>query len=180
MNTKDYNDILPTELFDAPEEATRWERYNEKNWWDSRRFLSGKYEIVACVGDEYDYTYETVDATNRWKEARRYESMGADVYVNGNRVHFIDHKTINEAFKVMKGIFLTRLDPWWDEDLDPDEIIEIEEAKKTIDQNGFKLDAEWENKVKERARSINDPLMVPRKDRPRYLFTACETEDLPF
>lgn len=159
-----------------------FERYNDAQMWDSSRFHNEKYQIVACVGDEYDYTYEPVAYTNSWKEARHYEKMGANVYDGNELVHFIDHEDVNRAFQIVKHLFLDRQSFMWDDDyLDPEDIIEIEEAYKILDQNGFKINEIWEKKVLERSkRRGGDLLATPLKDRPRYMFKYMDLDELPF
>lgn len=173
---------LPEEFYqNIPEIAAHWDEYNEKNWWDSRRFYHGKYEIVACTGTPEDYTYETVDATNKWKEARRLEKEGADVYVNGERIHFVDHEAVQKAFDIIKGLFLNRQSFMWDDDfLDIEDVIDIEEAHKILDQNGFKINEAWEEKIRTRSRCGCDPLTIPLMDRPRFMFKSVNIDDLPF
>ena len=177
------HDILGDTDGDIPEVATHWEKYNDSKWWDKNRFYQGKYQIVACTGSPWDYTYETVDATNRWKEARRLEGEGADVYVEGKRVHFVVHEAVNNAFKTLKGLFLTRQCFLWDDDyMDPEDVIDIEEAWNALKQNGFKINEEWQRKVWEREENKChvDPLTVPLMERPRFLFRAVDTDELPF
>lgn len=174
---------FPEELFkNIPEVATHWDRYNDSQLWDKKRFHSGKYQIVACVGTPEDYSYETVDSTDKWKEARRLMNEGADVYCNGKRVYFVDHAAVDEAFKTLKGLYLTRQSYMWDDDFeDIEDHIAFEEAAKILEQNGFKADEVWGEKVWNRYEDRwHDPLTTPLLERPRFLFRAIETDDLPF
>lgn len=159
-----------------------FEKYNEAQMWDKARFHNEKYQIVACIGDEHDYTYEPIDYTNSWKEARYYEKMGANVYEGNELVHFIDHEEVNRAFQIVKHLFLDKQSFLWDDDyLDPEDIIDIEEAYKILDQNGFKLNEAWERKVIERSKRCGgDLLATPLKDRPRYMFKFMDLDELPF
>lgn len=159
-----------------------FEKYNEAQMWDSSRFHNEKYQIVACVGDEHDYSYEPVDYTNSWKEARRYEKMGANVYCGNDLVHFVDHEELDRAFQVVKHLFLDRQSFLWDDGfLDIEDRIDIEEAYKILDKNGIKLNAAWEQKVLERSkRRGGDLLETPLKYRPRYMFKLADLDELPF
>ena len=183
MENIDYGDNeFPEEMFqNIPEVATHWDTYNERSQWDDSRFYRGKYEIVACTGTPEDYSYETVDATNKWKEAHRLEKEGADVYVNGEHIHFVDHEAVQKAFDVIRGLFLNRQSFMWDDDfLDIEDVIDIEEAHKILDQNGFKINEAWEEKIRTRSRRRRDPLTVPLMDRPRFMFKSVDIDELPF
>ena len=182
---------IPEEFYqNIPEIATRWDNYNEKNWWDSRRFYRGKYEIVACTGTPEDYTYETVDSTNKWKEARKMYNMGADIYCGDKLVHFVDHKAVQQAYD----------DLTFDEivgfDIDADSAFEADVQRKSaydvLDQNGLNADETWKKKIETRyeyrvfkasygipfhARSITC-LFNPKTG--KYENTRIETDELPF
>ena len=159
-----------------------FETYNEQELWNPSRFHNEKYQIVACIGDEHDYTYEPVDYTNSWKEARRQASLGADVYCGNELIHFVDHKEVDNAFEIMKSLLLNRQSMMWDDDyLDPQDIADIEESHRVLQQNGFKTNEAWEQKVLERAkRRGGDLLETPLKDRPRFMFKYIDLDELPF
>ena len=177
-------DVLFSEeiLKSIPAAAKHWDEYNDKNLWAKERFHNEKYVAVACIGDEHDYTYEEVGYTNHWKEARKYYFMGADVYCGNQRVYFVNHKAVQKAFDVIRGLFLNRQSFMWDDDfLDIEDVIEIEEAYKVLDQNSFKINETWEEKIRERSRRVYDPLTISLMDRhPRFMFNAIDTDDLPF
>ena len=159
-----------------------FESYNDAQMWDTSRFHNEKYIAVACVGDERDWSYEPVGYTNRWKEARHLAQMGANIYEGDKRVYFVDHEEVSHAFHVMKSLFLNRQSTMWDDDfLDIEDRIEIEEAYKALDQNGFKIGEDWEQKVLERVkRRGGDLLETPLKDRPRFMFKYIDLDELPF
>lgn len=159
-----------------------FERYNEEQGWDPSRFHNEKYVAVSYIEDEDGYSYEPTDYTNRWKEARRLAKMGANIYEGDKRVYFIDHEEVDRAFQIVKHLFLNRQSFMWDDDyLDPEDVIDIEEAYKILDQNGFKLNEAWERKVIERSkRRGGDLLATPLKDRPRYMFKFIDLDELPF
>lgn len=164
--------------------------------------FSGKYEIVACIGDEHDYTRECVDVTNRWKDARNAFFAGADVYKDGKRVYFIDHKEMEDAFQTLKMYYIMMGDQYfWEDGLNFEDEVRIKDAQDVLSKYGFELDTdgwpdkEWVDKIMSRSPYINDPLTKPfceRNPKAVPVYTAdthklvrvesarCEDDELPF
>ena len=164
--------------------------------------MAKKYEIVACVGDPWDYSYDLVDETNKWKDARNAFFEGADVYCNKERVYFIDPKLVADAFKTL-ATFYRYMMSWsfpWDDGLEFEDEVAIKDAQDVLEKNGFKLnangwpDGDWEDKITERRRVNNDSISVPfyRRSFAIPVYSAdthelvrvengkCETDELPF
>lgn len=110
--------------------------------------MAKKFEIVACVGDPWDYAYELVDAVSHWKEARRLESQGANIYLNGERVHFINHESVQEAFDDLKFDEIVGFDMVSDSAFEAD--VRRKSANDVLEQNGLKADTEWKKKIETR------------------------------
>ena len=146
---KDSDELFPEEILNSvPKAAKHWDEYNNKNLWAKERFHNEKYVAVACIGDEHDYTYEEVGYTNHWKEARKYYFMGADVYRGNERVYFIDHAAVQEAYSDLQFDEIVGLDMISDSAFEAD--VQRKSANDVLEQNGLKADAEWKKKVEAR------------------------------
>lgn len=110
--------------------------------------MAKKYEVVACVGDPWDYTYELVDVVSHRKEARRLEALGANIYMNGERVYFINHESVQEAFDDLKFDEIVGFDMVSDSAFEAD--VRKKSANDVLEQNSLKADAEWKKKVEDR------------------------------
>ena len=197
-------DVLFSEeiLKSIPAAAKHWDEHNDKNLWAKERFHNEKYVAVACIGDEHDYAYEEVGYTNHWKEARKYYFMGADVYRGNERVHFIDHKEVDDAFQTLKKhYFMMASTYYWEDSIGFEDEVRIKDAQDVLDKNGFKLEPdfwpneEWQEKMLKRKHVIADPLAKPFCERnpkavPVYVAdthklvrvesSRCEDDELPF
>lgn len=146
---KDSDELFPEEILNSvPKAAKHWDEYNENNLWAKERFHNEKYVAVACIGDEHDYTYEEVGYTNHWKEARKYYFMGADVYRGNERVYFVDHKAVQEAYDDLQFDEIVGLDMISDSAFEAD--VYRKSASDVLEQNGLKADEEWKKKVEAR------------------------------
>jgi hypothetical protein len=145
-----------------------------------------KYQIVACVGDPWDYSYDLVDETNSWKEARNAFFGGADVYRNGKRVYFIDHESVQEAFDDLKFDEIVGLDMISDSAFEADVL--RKNAADVLEQNGIEKPVDYSKKVDQRY--LNRPTEVLTfaerntlelvDGKYKQTFVAVETDELPF
>lgn len=148
--------------------------------------MAKKYEVVACVGEPWDYTYECVDVVSHWKEARRLEALGANIYLNGERVHFIDHESVQEAFNDLKFDEIVGLDMISDSAFEADVL--RKNAEDVLDQNGIEKPADYSKKVDQRylnklveAMTFAECHMLHLVDgKYKPMFVATETDELPF
>lgn len=148
--------------------------------------MAKKYEIVACIGDPWDYTYECVDVVSHWKEARRLEELGANIYMNGERVHFIEHKSVQEAFDDLKFDEIVGLDMISNSAFEAN--VRRKNAEDILEQNGIEMPTDYKKKVDQRY--LNRPIEVLTfaerhtlelvDGKYKQTFVAIETDELPF
>ena len=148
--------------------------------------MAKKFEVVACIGNPWDYSYEVVDIVTHWKEARRYEGQGANIYLNGDRIQFVDHSSVQEAFDDLKFDEIVGLDMISDSAFEADVL--RKNASDVLEQNGIEKPANYSKKVDQRY--LNRPKevltfaerhmlqLVDGKYKPT--FVAVETDELPF
>lgn len=149
MKTIVSDELFSEEILNSvPAVAKHWDEYNDKNLWDKSRFKNTKYVAVACIGDPYDYSYEEVDWTNCWKEARKMDAMGANIYCGNKRVYFVDHKAVEEAYSDLQFDEIVGFDMVSDSAFEAD--VRRKSANDVLEQNGLKADAEWKKKVEAR------------------------------
>ena len=189
---KDSDKLFPVEILNSvPKAAKHWDEYNDKNIWDKRRFKNTKYVAVACIGDPYDYSYEEVGWTNYWKEARKMDAMGANIYCGNQRVYFVDHKAVQEAYDDLQFDEIVGFDMVSNSAFEAD--VRRKSANDVLEQNGFKADEEWKKKVEARYEQhmFGQTYGLPFYE--RHPFHCCfnnktgkyengkiETDDLPF
>ena len=123
-----------------------------------------KYEIVACVGDQYDYTYELVDVAYHWKDARDYALLGLRVYLNGKLLdngRFIDHEAVKEAFETLKLNKIVGLNVYEDDPFEAE--VKEKSADDVLKENGLVANEAWKVKVEKRYLDSlhRDPLEEP-------------------
>ena len=157
--------------------------------------MSKKFEIVACVGNPWDYSCELIDVVSHWKEARNYISKGADVYLDGKKIYFIDHKAVEQAFKDLRLDAIVDLDVVEDDSFIAD--VKRKSAYDTLKENGLSANETWSNIIEARYRNSLrvDPLKEPLYKRhiqfvPLYnaethelvkvINGKIESDDLPF
>ena len=148
--------------------------------------MAKKYEVVACVGEPWDYTYECVDVVSHWKEARRLEALGANIYLNGEHVHFINHESVQEAFDDLKFDEIVGLDMISESAFEAD--VRRKNAEDILEQNGIEMSSEYKKKVDQRY--LNRPTEVLTfaerhtlefvDGKYKQTFVAVETDELPF
>lgn len=148
--------------------------------------MAKKFEVVACISNPWDYSYEVVDVVTHWKEARRLESQGANIYLNGERIHFVDHASVQKAFDDLQFDEIVGLDVISDSAFEVDVL--RKNASDILEQNGIKKPADYRTKVDQRY--LNRPKevltfaerhmlkLVGGKYEP--MFVAVETDELPF
>lgn len=143
-----------------------------------------KYEAVAYVGDPWDYGYKKVVEVSHWKDARRLEKMGKNIYLNGERVFFVNHDAVKEAFNDLKFDQIVGLDIV----CDSADIIR-KNASDIISQNEIKIPVNYKDKIDKRYQYSlqRDPLeetFVERKHcifyKGKWISGKIETEELPF
>lgn len=123
-----------------------------------------KYEIVACVGDPWDYSYEVVDVVRHWKDARRYALLGAKIYLNSkllNNSRFINHEQVKEAYHDLALDEIVNLDVYCEDSFTAD--VKRKSAEDVLKMSNLVADEAWKKKINDRyTESLHrDPLAEP-------------------
>lgn len=140
-----------------------------------------EYTIMAQIGSKEDWSWEEVDCTNNWKQARNLAEKGARIFVGKKEVWFLnkfDRKDIEYAIKVLAfqksvdyGLYLSTLTPAEEKS----EAEEIKEAKSIADMYHI-TDKDIEKHCHRELNVETEPVRFI--DKPR--FTAVEEDELPF
>ena len=123
-----------------------------------------KYEILMCVGNPLDYSWELFDTVHHWKDVRPYALAGAHIYRNGERIDnskFVDHDAVAEAYHDLALDEIVNLDVYCEDSSIADE--RRKSAKDTLKLNKLTADETWRNKINSRyTESLRrDPLEEP-------------------
>ena len=110
--------------------------------------MTNKYIAIACIGDPVDYSYDEIGWTNRWKEARKMDAMGANIYCGNQRVHFVDHKSVQAAYEDLRFDEIVGLDMISDSAFEAD--VRRKSAYDVLEQNRLKADNTWKRKIEAR------------------------------
>ena len=140
-----------------------------------------KYTIVAQMGFEEDWSWEEVDCTNNWKEARNLAEKGARIFVGDKEVWFLDKsdkENIDFAINMLAfqktvdyEFYLSVLTPAEEER----EAEDIKTAKDTAKRYNI-TDEDIEKHCRRELNVVCEPVRFINKPR----FTAVETDELPF
>lgn len=123
-----------------------------------------KYEILMCVGDPWDYSWDLFDIVHHWKDVRPYALAGAHIYRNGKRIdnsNFIDHDAVAEAYRDLALDEIVNLDVYCEDSFTAD--VKRKSAEDVLKMNNLIADETWKRKINSRyTESLRrDPLEKP-------------------